>query len=303
MSARDGTSAVHGLLIVDKEAGWTSHDVVAKVRRLIRQRRVGHAGTLDPMATGVLVLCLGKATRLAEYLQGHDKRYRATIRLGETTDTYDAEGRILERRPVPPLSLEELRAYLQRFQGEILQHPPPFSAVKIAGTPAYRRARRGEAVLPPPRQVTIHELRLVAWSPPDLSLEIACSAGTYIRSLAHDLGQAIGCGAHLIALRRTASGPFTERDAIPLAELIRLITEAGERWRARVLPPVEAVRDMPQIRLTPDQIRAVRFGQPITGPDAPAEALAAGIAATGELIAILRFDAHRGQWRPHKVLG
>ncbi len=301
MTRRDQTAAVHGLLIIDKEAGWTSHDVVAKVRRLIRQRRVGHAGTLDPMATGVLVLCLGKATRLAEYLQGHDKRYQATIRLGEVTDTYDAEGEVVERHPVPPLSQEAILAHLRSFQGTITQRPPAYSAVKIAGAPAYRRARRGEAVELPPRQVTIYELRLLRWDPPDLSLEVWCSAGTYIRSLAHDLGQAIGCGAHLIALRRTASGPFTLDDAITLSELTRLIAE--ERWQTRLLPMAEAVRDMPVVKLTPEMVRDVRFGRPITGPEADDGALAAGLSTEGELIAILRFDAEQHLWRPHKVLG
>jgi len=292
---------VHGLLIIDKEAGWTSHDVVARVRRLIGQRRIGHAGTLDPLATGVLVLCLGRATRLAEYLQGHDKRYRATIRLGEVTDTYDAEGEVVERKPVPTLSEEELSAYLRAFQGTITQRPPAYSAVKVAGTPAHRRVRRGEQIVLPSRQVTIHEIRLLRWAPPDLSLEIACSAGTYIRSLAHDLGQAIGCGAHLVDLRRTASGPFTEDQAIPLPDLEPLIA-TGE-WRQRVLPLIEAVRDMPQIPLSAQDAQAVRFGRPVPGPTGADQALAAGISPEGDLIAILRFDAERDVWRPHKVLG
>ncbi|MCD6291740.1 MAG: tRNA pseudouridine(55) synthase TruB [Anaerolineae bacterium] len=291
---------MHGLLIVDKAAGWTSHDVVAKVRRLTGQRRIGHAGTLDPMATGVLVLCLGAATRLVEYMQGHDKRYRATIRLGEVTDTYDSDGRIVERRPVPPLTQNELLAHLQKFQGIFVQQPPAYSAIKVRGTPAHRRARRGERVAPPPRRVTVHELHLLEWSPPDLSLDIWCSAGTYVRSLAHDLGQSIGCGAHLIALRRTAVGPFTLKQAITLPQLEELI--AAGRWQERVLPPVEAVRDMPRIELTSEDVRAVRFGQPIPGPVAGDQTLAAGLSPEGDLVAILRFQAERGLWQPHKVL-
>jgi len=290
----------HGLLIIDKDAGWTSHDVVARVRRLIGQRRVGHAGTLDPMATGVLVLCLGRATRLTEYLQGHRKRYEATIRLGEVTDTYDLEGDVIERHPVPSLSEEELTSHLRAFQGEITQRPPAYSAVKVDGVPAYRRARRGEAVALPPRRVTIYQIRLSRWEPPDLSVEIECSAGTYIRSLAHDLGQAIGCGAHLVALRRTASGPFTLADAISLPELERLVE--GGRWRERVLPLVEAVKDMPKITLSPQAESAVCFGQPIPGPEAKEGAIAAGLSQSGDLVAILRFDAGRELWRPHKVL-
>jgi tRNA pseudouridine55 synthase len=270
------------------------------VRRLTQQQQVGHAGTLDPMATGVLVLCLGRATRLAEYLQGHPKRYQATIRLGEVTDTYDAEGQVIARHPVPPLSKETLLAHLRPFQGTVTQRPPVYSALKVAGTPAHRRARRGEAVALSPRQVVIHELNLRQWTPPDLSLEIACSAGTYVRSLAHDLGQAIGCGAHLIALRRMASGPFTLADAISLPELEHLV--AAGQWTKRVLPLPEAVRGMPRLTLTLAAVQSARFGQPMPGPDAEADALAAGFDPTGELIAILRFDARQRVWRPHKVL-
>lgn len=300
MITQHNGTAIHGLLIVDKEAGWTSHDVVAWVRRLIRQRQVGHAGTLDPLATGVLVLCLGQATRLAEYLQGHPKRYQATIRLGETTDTYDAEGKLVERRPVPLLSREALVSYLRRFQGAIMQRPPAFSAVKVAGIAAHRRARRGEAMALPPREVVISELHLLSWTPPDLSLEIACSAGTYIRSLAHDLGQAIGCGAHLIALRRTASGPFTLADAVPLRELAQWVA-TGE-WVKRVLPLAEATRGMPRLTLTPKEMQAVRHGRPIAGPSAAPGILAAAFSEEGGLIAILRFDATRQLWQPRKVL-
>jgi tRNA pseudouridine55 synthase len=293
-------TAIHGLLIVDKEAGWTSHDVVAWVRRLSRQRQVGHAGTLDPLATGVLVLCLGQATRLAEYLQGHPKRYQATIRLGEITNTYDAEGEVVERRPVPLLSQEDLIPYLQRFQGTITQRPPAFSAVKVAGVAAYRRTRRGEIVTLPPREVIIHELHLLSWSPPELSLEIACSAGTYIRSLAHDLGETIGCGAHLIALRRTASGPFTLADAVPLRELARWAA-TGE-WVRRVLPLAEATRGMLRLTLTFQEAQAVRHGQPIIRPSAAPDTLAAAFSEEGDLIAILHFDEARQLWQPRKVL-
>ncbi len=300
MIAQRREPVVHGLLVVDKEAGWTSHDVVAWVRRLIRQRQVGHAGTLDPLATGVLVLCLGQATRLAEYLQRHPKRYQATIRLGETTDTYDAEGQPVERRPVPLLSQEELVPYLQRFQGTITQRPPAFSAVKVAGVAAHRRARRGETVALPPREVTIRELRLLSWTPPELSLEVTCSAGTYIRSLAHDLGQAIGCGAHLVALRRTASGPFTLADAVPLRNLAQWAA-TGE-WTKGVLPLAEATRGMFRLTLAPREAQAVRHGQPIAGPSAAPDALAAAFSGEGDLIAILRFDAARQLWQPRKVL-
>lgn len=293
---------VEGLLVVDKPADMTSHDVVAHVRRLCGQRQVGHAGTLDPLATGVLILCLGRATRLAEYLQAHPKRYQATLRLGETTDTFDADGRVTRTAPIPPLTSVELLGYLQRFRGVIQQRPPAFSAVKRSGIPAYRRARRGEAIDLPPRTVHIAELRLLGWSNPDLRLEIVCSAGTYIRSLAHDLGEAIGCGAHVVALRRLASGPFTVADAVTWSEL----SEGATAWRGRVLPLAAAVVDLPAARLDEQALRAVAHGQPIVLPAlseaAPsAGEVAAGLTATGELAAVLRYDAERRVWRPEKM--
>lgn len=294
---------VEGLLIVDKPAGMTSHDVVAHVRRLCGQRQVGHAGTLDPLATGVLVLCLGRATRLAEYLQAHPKRYQATLRLGEATDTYDADGQVVRLAPIPPLTSAELSSHLQRFRGAIQQRPPAFSAVKRSGVPAYRRARRGEAIDLPARTVHIAELRLLEWSSPDLRLEIVCSAGTYIRSLAHDLGEAIGCGAHVVALRRLASGPFTVADAVAWPELAK---GASATWQLRILPLAAAVADLPAARLDEQALRAVAYGQPIVLPVWPQAhpsmgEMAAGLTATGELAAVLRYDAERRVWRPEKV--
>lgn len=294
---------VEGLLVVDKPAGMTSHDVVAHVRRLCGQRQVGHAGTLDPLATGVLILCLGRATRLSEYLQAHPKRYQATLRLGETTDTFDADGQVVRQAPVPPLTSAELSDYLQRFRGVIQQRPPAFSAVKCSGVPAYRRARRGEAIDLPARTVQIAELRLLEWSSPHLRLEIVCSAGTYIRSLAHDLGEAIGCGAHVVALRRLASGPFTVADAITWSELEK---GAPEAWQKRILPLAAAVADLPAARLDEQMLRAVAHGQAIVIPalsevDPSTEGIAAGLTTTGDLAAILRYDVERQAWRPEKV--
>ncbi len=287
---------VEGLLVVDKPAGMTSHDVVAHVRRLCGQRQVGHAGTLDPLATGVLVLCLGRATRLAEYLQAHPKRYQATLRLGEATDTFDADGQVVRQAPIPPLTSAELSSYLQRFRGVIQQRPPAFSAVKRSGVPAHRRARRGEAIDLPARTVQIAELKLLEWSSPELRLEIVCSAGTYIRSLAHDLGEAIGCGAHVIALRRLASGPFTVDDAVAWSALDK---DASAAWQRRILPLAAAVADLPAARLDEQALRAVAYGQPIVIP--ALSKIAAGLTARGELAAILRYDAARQMWRPEKV--
>ncbi len=219
------TDSPSGVLIIDKAGGWTSHDVVAKTRGLTRIRQIGHAGTLDPMATGVLVLCLGKATRLLEYLIGQPKSYRAEITLGTATDTYDAEGEATATLPVPALTTADLENALAPFRGEIMQVPPAYSAIKRDGVASYTRARRGEEVQLEPRPVTIYTLNLLAFDGATLQLYVTCSAGTYIRSLAHDLGQALGCGAHLSGLRRTQVASFTLEQAATLEAL----AAAGDR--------------------------------------------------------------------------
>ncbi|HVC30034.1 MAG TPA: tRNA pseudouridine(55) synthase TruB, partial [Steroidobacteraceae bacterium] len=199
---------IDALLVIDKPRGWTSHDVVARVRRLTGERRVGHAGTLDPLATGVLPLGIGQGTRVLEYLSDAGKAYAATIRLGIETDTYDAEGAIVATAPVDGITSEAVEAALQPFRGQIEQVPPRFSALKRAGRPLYEYARAGVEIDPAPRSVQIDALRLSRCLPPELDLEIDCGSGFYVRSLAHDLGRTLGCGAHLIALVRTRVGPF-----------------------------------------------------------------------------------------------
>ncbi|MBA3530322.1 MAG: tRNA pseudouridine(55) synthase TruB, partial [Ardenticatenales bacterium] len=193
-----------GLLIVDKPQGMTSHDVVARLRRVTRMKKIGHAGTLDPLATGVLVLALGKGTRTLEYLTGQDKVYEATVYLGQSTDSYDAEGEVLTRHEGALPEQSEVEAALDAFRGDIWQKPPIFSALKQGGEPLYKKARRGESVEIEARPVTIYNLVLTFWNPPEVGLYVHCSKGTYIRSLAHDLGVALGVGGHLKALRRTA---------------------------------------------------------------------------------------------------
>jgi tRNA pseudouridine55 synthase len=225
-------SSTAGLLVIDKPAGMTSHDVVERVRDLLHER-VGHAGTLDPQATGVLLLCVGAATRLSRFLQGHDKIYEGVVRLGWATDTYDAQGEpAADPVPVPSLHEEAVRAALGRFMGEQQQVPPVYSAKKVRGQPAYRRARRGEPVQPDPVTVTVYALELLQLAGEQIHLRVHCSAGTYVRTLAHDLGAALGCPAHLAALRRTASGAFDLRDALEWQ-----VVEDGEAaaLRARVL--------------------------------------------------------------------
>ncbi len=288
---------MNGLIIINKPAGMTSHDVVNAVRRMAGTRRVGHAGTLDPMATGVLVVVVGAATRLAQFIDGCDKTYRATLRLGATTTTYDADGDIVARRPVT-VNQAEVEAALACFRGDILQIPPMHSAVKVKGQKLYKLAHRGKEVERAPRPVTIHRLDVLAWALPDVTIEVTCSAGTYIRSLAHDLGQALGCGAHLTALTRTAAGAFRLEDSRALEEL-RALADAG-RLAEAVLPPQTALTGLPVVTLTPEQAQAVGYGQtfPLDGPSDAAMVQAHD--AAGQLVAVL-IPVEPGMWRPKLV--
>ncbi len=286
-----------GLIIVDKPVGPTSHQVVSLVRKETGIRKVGHAGTLDPRASGVLVLCLGAATRLSEYLSTSSKAYEAVIRFGASTDTYDADGQFVQQSGSAP-ELTEIEAVLPRFRGEIEQIPPPYSAIKVKGKKAYELARAGEEVDLQARNVTIHQLRVVGYEPPDLRLTVECSAGTYIRSLAHDLGEALATGAHLVELRRTKAGPFALADAVPLAKL-----EVGfiaGKWERYVRPAIDALPELPITVIPEDLIEDVRNGRRI--PAEPgAQGLSRGIAADGELVAILEAVAGEALWHPRKV--
>ena len=208
-----------GVLLVNKEAGWTSHDVVAKVRQLVRNTKVGHAGTLDPAATGLLPVLVGKGTRVAEYLVDWDKEYRARLRLGEATDTQDATGIVLQRQPTDQLTPTQIHEAVGRFRGAIQQVPPMFSAVKISGVPLYKSARAGHTIVRDARPVTIHELEVVAIDGRDVSLRVACSKGTYIRTLCADIGASLGVGGHLLALQRVRVGPLGLDRALTIDEL------------------------------------------------------------------------------------
>jgi len=210
---------VDGILNLYKPAGITSMTAVTRVKRALKLGKAGHAGTLDPAATGVLLVCIGKATKLFDALQAHDKEYVGTVRLGIETDTYDAAGRQLQSRAVPPLTAADLDAALDAFRGEIRQVPPMYSALKRDGRPLYKLAREGQTVEREARTVTVRELELLQTDLPRLRLRVLCTRGTYIRSLAHDLGVALGCGAHLESLERTRSGPYRSADALPLEEL------------------------------------------------------------------------------------
>jgi tRNA pseudouridine55 synthase len=287
-----------GLLLVDKPSGPTSHDVVAAIRRGIHATRVGHAGTLDPLATGLLVICLGAATRLSEYLAGKDKRYQARIRLGQATTTYDAQGAVTATSAVLP-DEAAVRKALAGFLGPQLQVPPQFSAIKRGGQKAYEVARRGETLALEPRPVEFYSLDLVAWEPPDCTVEVHCSAGTYVRSLAHDLGERLGCGAHLAALRRTASGSFGVEAAVPL-EALQADMAAGA-WRRHRLPPDAGLSDWPALHLTAEAAAHVLQGRPVPLPPGSEGDHFRAYNPGGELIALLRADTAAGVLWPHKV--
>jgi tRNA pseudouridine55 synthase len=294
----DLKNAISGVLVVDKPVGLTSHDVVQIVRKGTNIRRAGHTGTLDPRASGVLVILIGPAVRLSEYVSASDKRYQAVLRLGATTDTYDADGRILTTAPVDQLSEADFEEALQEFVGEIEQVPPPYSAVKVKGRKAYEMARDGEPVDLQPRKIQVYNLELLEWAPPEAVIDIYCSSGTYVRSLAHDLGEELGVGAHLIGLRRTKSGRFTLRDAVPLRKL-REAFEDGN-WYQYLIPAAEALTDWPAVELTQDQVEALRHGHRITSEQSHT-GMVRGVSDQGELVALMEYVAETGEWQPKKV--
>jgi tRNA pseudouridine55 synthase len=286
-----------GLIIVDKPFGPTSHRIVSLVRQGTGIRKVGHAGTLDPRASGVLVLCLGPATRLSEYLSMTSKRYEATIRFGATTQTYDGDGEIVRRSEQLP-TIDQIQAALPQFMGEIRQAPPPFSAIKLQGRRAYDMARAGEPVELAPRSVTIHLLEVADYHAPDLALAIECSAGTYIRSLANDLGECLGAGAYLAALRRTKAGPFGIDQAVSLAMLEESFGTGS--WEEYVRPAADALPHLPIIRLDAVQLEGVRHGHRLPAA-AASSGMARGLGPDGELAAILEAVEAGSLWHPRKV--
>ncbi len=253
-------TAVDGVLVVDKPAGPTSHDIVLEVRRLLpRRTRVGHTGTLDPAATGVLPLCLGSATRLSRFLTATRKLYSGIIHLGVSTDTYDADGQITARRDAGGIDPAAIRSAAASLAQSVTQVPPVFSARKVSGEPMHRLARRGVSLSPDPATVTIHRLVILSVDMPEVAFEAETSPGTYIRSLAHDLGEALGCGAHLASLRRTASGRFTMQQAHTMDEIF-----AGARHRRLIELIVPAARldlGMPTVVAGPTGVRAMRHGR------------------------------------------
>ncbi len=283
-----------GIFNIDKPGGMTSHDVVNRIRRLTGIRRVGHAGTLDPLATGILLLGVGRATRLIEYLVGQPKTYEATLRLGQATDTYDAEGTVVEERPFIHITPSQFQQALEPFRGPIQQRPPMYSAIKRQGQPLYKLARQGVTVDVPPRAVTIYELEMLAWNAPFVRLRAAVSSGTYIRSLAHDLGQALDCGAHLTQLRRVSVGDFGLDTAVPLADLDE------SNWRMALLPSDTAVVHLPRLDVTAAEVQQLQRGQcPPRRPDQPIEPLTRAYAPDGRFIGIV--TAHSDSLQARKI--
>ena len=288
------------ILLVDKPSGPTSHDVVARARRALRERRIGHTGTLDPMATGVMVLLIGRATRLSEYLTAHDKRYLAGVRFGTETDTYDAQGQVTRESDARP-TREALDAALVPLRGRIRQRPPAYSAIHVDGVRAHKIARAGEDVDLPSRDVEVTRLEVLCFSEDLAELDVHCSSGTYIRSIAHDLGRALGCGAHLASLRRAAVGRFSEAEAISLDELERAARE--QRVDEMLRCPSDGL-DWPRLSLCDADATAVRHGRTVPAPDEPDDARRwCAMAPDGSFLAVMERTADAAHLRPVKVIG
>jgi tRNA pseudouridine55 synthase len=302
MNSQDIRNAISGALVVDKPVGMTSHDVVQAIRNGTNLRRAGHTGTLDPRASGVLVILVGPAVRLSEYVSASDKRYQAIIRLGGSTDTFDAEGMVTPTKDPVNVTEAQFEEALKTFIGEIEQTPPPYSAVKVQGRKAYEMAREGEEVELAPRKITVHHLEVLEWTPPEVVIDVHCSSGTYVRSLANDLGVMLGCGAYLVGLRRTKSGRFSLRDAVPLRKLQEAFT-AGN-WYQYLIPAAEALGDWPAVELNPDEVEGVRHGHRVKVVGEPTETKVRGVSTQGELVALMElFTSEDGtrEWQPKKV--
>lgn len=292
---------VNGILVVDKPKDITSMDVVRVVKRVSRVKRVGHAGTLDPIATGVLPVCFGQATRFMDYIVGGGKTYAGEITLGSATDTYDAYGTVTATGAYDGVTRADAEAQLSSFTGIVLQRPPMYSAVKHEGARLYDLARAGIEVDRPPREVVVHRMQLRGWAPPRMVVEVECGKGFYMRTLAHDVGEGLGCHAHLSALTRTQAGAFSLDDAVSIEEF-----EAEEDWEALLEPPDAALLEMKAVLLPAAAERRVRNGQPVTLPGAgsyvkhlePRRAYS----MDGRFLGLVRFDRPGNAWKPEKMM-
>jgi tRNA pseudouridine55 synthase len=259
---------IDGLLILDKAPGLTSNKCLQQVKQLLGAAKAGHTGSLDPLASGVLPLCFGEATKVSQFLLDSDKQYHARIRLGITTTTGDSEGEVLATADVPTFTQADIERVLAQFTGVITQLPPAYSALKQDGVPQYKLARAGLTIVPKYRDITIHALRLLNWTSPDLEVEVGCSKGTYIRTLAEDIGKALSTGAHLTMLRRTKAGPFTLHDSHTLEQLQAL--QQGQLLESVLIPMDQAISEMPALTISEEQTLCLRQGKHVLVGDVPA---------------------------------
>jgi tRNA pseudouridine55 synthase len=292
---------VDGILNINKPLGKTSFSIVAVVRRLTGERRVGHAGTLDPAATGVLPVCLGRGTRVIEFLVDATKAYRAQIELGLATDTYDATGEVTDKGDPSGVTREQLESALDSFRGSIQQTPPMYSALKHRGRPLYELARAGISIERESRPVEIHRLELVDWQPPVVTIEVVCGKGTYIRSLAHDLGQILGCGASLKSLVRLRCGIFDIKDAVSVSQFEDAFRYGY--WQHFVYPPDIVLLDWSAMVVSDDVGRVIKNGSPVgySGRHSAEAERCRVYTPDGFFLGVLRFNSEKEQWQPEKV--
>lgn len=294
---------MNGILNLHKPVGPTSFDMVRRVKQLTGVKRVGHGGTLDPRASGVLPVLLGQATRVSDFLLSASKAYRAVVLLGIATDTYDSEGKIVSEADPSGVTREQAIAALDRFRGLIPQTPPMYSALKHRGKRLYQLARAGVEVERKPRSVHVYDIQLTEWAPPRLTIEVECGRGTYIRSLAHDLGIKLGCGAHLEALTRLRVGPFSLAQALTTEELLDAVH--GEYLPERIYAMDWVMLHLPALILSAEEEQAVRFGQALSYDGDASEAQGSGpvraYGQAGDLIGLLQLDQDHGGWQPAKV--
>lgn len=299
MNKEDLKDFISGALVIDKPVGMTSHDVVKVVRHGTGIRRAGHTGTLDPRASGVLVVLIGPAVRLSEFLSASDKRNQAILRFGISTDTYDTEGvQVGETKSVDHLAEDDFQKILREYEGKIAQVPPAHSAIKVNGKKAYDLARKGEDVQLEPRMIDVYNLELLEWAPPEAVIDVYASSGTYVRSLANDLGDDLGVGAHLTGLRRTKNGQFTLRDAVRLQDLKESF-EVGD-WYKNLIPAAETLADWHTIELSPEYVDKIKHGHRIPA-ESGSSGWARGLSEQGDLIALLEVVEGEDSWQPRKV--
>lgn len=290
---------VQGILLLDKPVGISSNDALQKVKRLFNARKAGHTGSLDKLASGLLPICMGEATKISSFLLNADKRYVASVRMGQKTTTADAEGEIISERPIENVDSGRIEAVLEQFRGDIEQIPPMHSAIKQNGQRLYKLAHQGQEVEREPRPVTIYELKLLDWSEPELRIEVHCSKGTYIRTLAEDIGEALGCGAHVSFLRRIGAGPYDESNMVTLEQLAELAEKRDGSLDAQLLSIETALVKWPDVSMPSEMAYFVKQGQPVMVPHAPTNgwvrlySLEKGFFGIGEVLADGRIAPRR----------